>query len=139
MGSTGPDPGKQVFGEEGAAGWDDYGFGQATVADGVKLIAGGLENVLQRFRLQARNITLRIELPPLEGEGGPPALVIVRLEDLTYAGQLAFFHSSPPHHILRTFLCECSMVIWLSEIQVQVRISSLQYQVFSTCSPSCHR
>ncbi len=44
--------GEDSFGEEGPAGWDDYGFGQATVADGVNLIAGGIENVLQRFRLQ---------------------------------------------------------------------------------------
>ncbi len=36
------------------SGWAEYGLGQATVADGVRLIAGGIENVLQRFRLQAR-------------------------------------------------------------------------------------
>ncbi len=41
-----------TFGDGGPVGWDDYGFGQATVADGVNLIAGGIENVLQRFRLQ---------------------------------------------------------------------------------------
>lgn len=42
--------------------------------------------------LQARNITLRIELPPLDGEGGPASLVVVRLDNLTYAGddQYAF-------------------------------------------------
>jgi hypothetical protein len=40
------------FAGEGAAGWEDYGFGQATIADGVKLIAGGMENMLQRFRMQ---------------------------------------------------------------------------------------
>ncbi|BDA50280.1 probable autophagy-related protein 2 at C-terminar half [Coccomyxa sp. Obi] len=87
-GSPGAQPGvDDTFGDGGPVGWDDYGFGQATVADGVNLIAGGIENVLQRFRLQARNITLRIELPPLDGEGGPASLVVVRLDDLTYAGE----------------------------------------------------
>lgn len=33
-------------------GWGDYGLGEATVMDGVRLIAGGIENVLQRLRLQ---------------------------------------------------------------------------------------
>ena len=39
-------------GGEGQAAWGVPGLGQATVADGVRLIAGGIENVLQRFRLQ---------------------------------------------------------------------------------------
>ena len=34
---------------------------------------------------------MRIELPPLDGEGGPASLVVVRLEDLTYAGKPPFF------------------------------------------------
>ena len=37
-------------------------------------------------RAQARNVTLRVELPPMDGVGGPCALVIVRLDALTYAG-----------------------------------------------------
>ncbi len=50
---AGAQPGADdTFGDGGPVGWDDYGFGQATVADGVNLIAGGIENVLQRFRLQ---------------------------------------------------------------------------------------
>ena len=52
IGVGGEPGGEDTFGEERPVGWDDYGFGQATVADGVNLIAGGIENVLQRFRLQ---------------------------------------------------------------------------------------
>ena len=37
--NPGPDPG-----------WGDYG--QATVVEGIQLIAGGIENVLQRLQLQ---------------------------------------------------------------------------------------
>ena len=33
-------------------GWGNYGLGEATVVDGVRLIAGGIENVLQRLRLR---------------------------------------------------------------------------------------
>lgn len=55
---AGAQPGADdTFGDGGPASWDDYGFGQATVADGVNLIAGGIENVLQRFRLQVPDPT----------------------------------------------------------------------------------
>jgi hypothetical protein len=36
--------------------------------------------------LQASNVTLRIELPPLNGGDGPVSLVVIRLEKLGYAG-----------------------------------------------------
>ena len=45
---------EQDAGGEGQGSWGVPGLGQATVADGVRLIAGGIENVLQRFRLQVR-------------------------------------------------------------------------------------
>lgn len=35
-------------------GWGNYGLGQANVVDGVRLIAGGIENVLQRLQLQVQ-------------------------------------------------------------------------------------
>ena len=36
--------------------------------------------------MQARNVTLRIELPPMDGAGGPCSLVVLRLDTLSYAG-----------------------------------------------------
>ena len=38
---------------------------------------------------QARQIILRIELPSREGAAGPPSLVVVRLDHLSYAGARA--------------------------------------------------
>ena len=64
---TGLDPAaEEALGGGDAAqdpGWGDYGLGEATVMDGVRLIAGGIENVLQRLRLQVwprltREVTL---------------------------------------------------------------------------------
>ena len=49
-----------MLGAEGSGqdpGWADYGLGQATVMDGVRLIAGGIEVVLQRLQLQVRRDT----------------------------------------------------------------------------------
>ncbi len=46
---------EEALGSEGSGqdpGWADYGLGQATVMDGVRLIAGGIEVVLQRLQLQ---------------------------------------------------------------------------------------
>ena len=46
---------EEALGAEGSGqdpGWADYGLGQATVMDGVRLIAGGIEIVLQRLQLQ---------------------------------------------------------------------------------------
>ena len=46
---------EEALGTTGAGqdpGWADYGLGQATVMDGVRLIAGGIEVVLQRLQLQ---------------------------------------------------------------------------------------
>jgi hypothetical protein len=36
--------------------------------------------------MQAHNVTLRVELPPMDGAGGPCSLVVIRLDMLTYAG-----------------------------------------------------
>ena len=53
---TGLDPAaEEALGTAGSGqdpGWADYGLGQATVMDGVRLIAGGIEVVLQRLQLQ---------------------------------------------------------------------------------------
>ena len=35
---------------------------------------------------QARQVILRIELPSREGAAGPPSLVVVRLDHLSYSG-----------------------------------------------------
>ena len=40
----------------------------------------------KQCRLQARNVTLRIELPAMDGAGGPWSLVVLRLDTLSYAG-----------------------------------------------------
>ncbi|KAK9836947.1 hypothetical protein WJX81_001853 [Elliptochloris bilobata] len=58
----------------------------AAVVDGVRLIAGGIEDVLQRLRIQVRQVILRIELPGREGSAGPPSLVVLRLDQLSYSG-----------------------------------------------------
>ena len=40
--------------------------------------------------VQAKHITLRIELPPVNGPAGPPSLVILHLDSLMYSGVLAW-------------------------------------------------
>ncbi|KAK9805512.1 hypothetical protein WJX72_002557 [[Myrmecia] bisecta] len=71
---------------------DDLGLGgPATITDGVKLIAGGIEKVLQQLQLKAHRIAVRVELPNPNGREGPAALVVLRLEHFSYAGE-----SSPP-------------------------------------------
>ena len=46
--------------------------GQAAIADGVRQIAGGIGSVLQRLRVHARHVALRLELPPMTGPAGTP-------------------------------------------------------------------
>lgn len=36
--------------------------------------------------MQAKHVTLRIELPPVNGPAGPPSLVILHLDSLMYSG-----------------------------------------------------
>lgn len=53
---------------------DDLGMlGQMGVLEGIKLIAGGLEAVLQRLSVAATNVTLRVEVPGTAGTGAPAA------------------------------------------------------------------
>ena len=52
MGGRCADAEQEEAGGEVPGSWGVPSLGQATVADGVRLIAGGIENVLQRFRLQ---------------------------------------------------------------------------------------
>lgn len=59
---------------------------QMGIVDGVQLIAGGLENVLQRLRVQATNATVRLEVPEATGTA-PAALVVVRVDELSYSGE----------------------------------------------------
>lgn len=37
---------------------------------------------------QARQVILRVELPSREGAAGPPSLVVLRLDHLSYSGTL---------------------------------------------------
>lgn len=41
----------------------DHASGVGRVADGVRLIAGGLEALLQGLQLSARRVAVRVELP----------------------------------------------------------------------------
>ncbi len=43
---------------------EDIGLGQATVMEGIKRIAGGIEKLLQQLTVVARGTTVRVELPP---------------------------------------------------------------------------
>jgi hypothetical protein len=43
---------------------EDIGLGQATVMEGIKRIAGGIEKLLQLLTVVARGTTVRVELPP---------------------------------------------------------------------------
>jgi len=48
--------------------------------------------------VQAKQITLRIELPPVNGPDGPPSLVILHLDSLIYSGlstELFTYHKIP--------------------------------------------
>ena len=61
------------------------------IADGVQLIAGGIENVLQRLRVSAVNVTIRLEIPGPRPDVAS-SLVVVRVDDLSYTGM----HLAPP-------------------------------------------
>lgn len=61
--------------------------GESAVAEGVKLIAGGLEALLQRMRVAATRVVLRLELPA--GEAGPRGachVVTLSLGQAEYCG-----------------------------------------------------
>ena len=65
---------------------DLQGLGmQMGIADGVQLIAGGIDHVLQRLRVTASNAAIRLEIP-----GRSPhvatALVVLRVDELNYSG-----------------------------------------------------
>jgi hypothetical protein len=50
---------------------EDLGMlGQIGVLEGIKLIAGGIEALLQRLSVAATNITIRVEVPPAAAAGG---------------------------------------------------------------------
>ena len=64
----------------------------AAMSDGVKLIAGGIESLLRRMRVQATGVAVRLEIPKPDGGsgggggggGGDHHVVLVRLEGLQY-------------------------------------------------------
>lgn len=58
----------------------------AAMSDGVKLIAGGIESLLRRMRVQAAGVVVRLEIPknPDGGSCGGHHAVLVRLEAVQY-------------------------------------------------------
>lgn len=70
-------------------------FPQAAIADGVKVIAGWIERLLQQLRLSATRVNLRVEMPSLV-KGGPLSLVVLRLDSLEYAGEAAAAGEAAP-------------------------------------------
>ena len=90
-------------------------------------------------RAQARNVTLRVELPPMDGAGGPCALVIVRLEALTYAGalfsvpfSLRFFEVvSLPAAVLAS---SCTARQWLGVFSLPSIVQGHDYATAMVCS-----
>ncbi|KFM28316.1 Autophagy-related protein 2-like protein A [Auxenochlorella protothecoides] len=55
------------------------------VSDGIRIIAGGLESLVQRLQVQASNIVGRVLLPS-QHSSTPPALLVLTLEQLSYTG-----------------------------------------------------
>jgi hypothetical protein len=77
--SPAPFPGAAAAGA--ASGPGDW-QGESAVAEGVKLIAGGLEALLQRMRVSASRVVLRLEVPAAAaagGEGSVPGCHVVAL------------------------------------------------------------
>jgi hypothetical protein len=61
------------------------GLGQSSVADGIRCIAGGLEAMLQRMSVVARNVTVRVELPASVGGEAILHFDCLRYQDATPA------------------------------------------------------
>eukprot|EP00887_Chlorella_sp_A99_P004811 scaffold4.g4811.t1 len=75
--------------------WGD-GQQEATVAEGIRVVAAGLEAMLQRLRVQVSRLVVRLEVPAAargrsegqEGGGGWHAITL-QLEELRYGGPSA--------------------------------------------------
>jgi hypothetical protein len=68
--------------EPGAQGTAAGGLVESSVDEGVKLIAGGLEALLQRLKIQARRIVIRLELPQEVSDHA----IAFSLENVEYCG-----------------------------------------------------
>ncbi|KAL0039958.1 hypothetical protein WJX79_000037 [Trebouxia sp. C0005] len=70
---------------------DDQSAAQDIMTDGIMQIAGGIETIVQQLQLQATRATIRVELPSVSSPAGPPSLIMIHLDSITYSGE-----SSPP-------------------------------------------
>lgn len=90
-----PVPGSPSGAAAGGAGASEAA-GESAVAEGVKLIAGGLEALLQRMRVAATRMVLRLELPA--GEAGPQGachVVTLSLGQVEYCGSSSGLPGAP--------------------------------------------
>ncbi|KAL0044023.1 hypothetical protein WJX82_003156 [Trebouxia sp. C0006] len=74
-----------------AADLEDQPVAQDIMTDGIMQIAGGIETIVQQLQLQATRATIRVELPSVSSPSGPPSLIMIHLDSITYSGE-----SSPP-------------------------------------------